>query len=78
MRTLLEACGWEPVEIRRSGTMDPYVLEWMSRMEGKGIDWSRSMAPRFPGFMAWKLIWETHFLRRREGLGILTAVARPR
>ncbi|HSG48066.1 MAG TPA: methyltransferase domain-containing protein, partial [Longimicrobiales bacterium] len=60
LRTLLEASGWEPVEIRRSGTLDPYVLEWMSRMEEKGIDWTGSMAPRLPGFLAWKLIWETH------------------
>ena len=65
------------MEIRRSGTLDPYVLEWMSRMEARGIDWTRSMAPRFPGFLAWKIVWQARFLRRGEGLGVLTAVARP-
>jgi ubiquinone/menaquinone biosynthesis C-methylase UbiE len=78
LRTLLEESGWEPLEIRQAGTLDPYVLDWMSRMERRGIDWSEGMAARFPGFLAGKVLWEARHARRKEGLGVLTAVARPR
>jgi hypothetical protein len=75
---LLERSGWEPVTVERRGTMDPYILHWMSRMEAKGVDWSRDFAPEFPGFLAGKIAWTLRNPPSREGLGILTAVARLR
>jgi SAM-dependent methyltransferase len=75
--TLLERSGWSVVEILRRGSLDPFVLHWMSRMEARGIDWSESMASRAPGFLAGKVAWGVRFRRRRDGLGVLTAVARP-
>ena len=43
MRVLLERAGWRVDSIEPSGTLDPWTLVWMSRMERKGIDWSASM-----------------------------------
>lgn len=81
IQSLLKNTGWETVDILDEGTLDPYVLEWMSRMERDGIDWSASMAPRFPGFLAgmlaWKLFTAPAARRRGECLGIMTAIARP-
>lgn len=77
IRTLLESSGWEVVSVVRSGSLDPYVLEWMSRMERRGIDWSRSLGGHFPGYLLGKLLWELRTRGRKEGHGVLTAVARP-
>ena len=77
LRTLLEGRGWEVVEIFKHGSLDPYVLEWMSRMEASGIDWTTSMAPRFPRFLAGKVAWTLRHGARGAGEGIMTAVARP-
>lgn len=73
---LLERSGWKPVTVERKGTMDPYILHWMSRMEAKGVDWSKDFAPEFPGFLAGKVAWSLRNPPSKEGLGILTAVAR--
>lgn len=78
MRRLLDAAGWEAVSVERSGSLDPYVLEWMSRMEKKGIDWSGSLSRRLPAFLLGRVFWKVGVLGRREGHGVLTAVARPR
>ena len=77
MTRLLQESGWAVVEILRHGSMDPYILHWMSRMEARGIDWSAGMAARFPGFLAGKVAWWGRFRGREDGLGVLTAVARP-
>ena len=75
---LLEATGWRVERILSHGTLDPYVLHWMSRMERRGVDWSRGMAPRFPGFLAGKLATAPWFaLARSRSLGVMAAVARP-
>ncbi|MDT8342686.1 MAG: class I SAM-dependent methyltransferase, partial [Longimicrobiales bacterium] len=77
LRTLLEGSGWEVVAMHRSGTLDPWVLAWMSRMEARGIDWAAGMAARFPGYVAGRLLWTLRTRGQRAGLGMLTAVARP-
>lgn len=83
IRRVLEGAGWIVETIEPRGTMDPYTLEWMSRMERRGIDWSGPMAPRFAGYLWGRLVrwpprvlWES--LTGRGGSGLLTAVARPR
>ena len=77
LRTLLERAGWRVERILPYGTLDPYVLHWMSRMERRGIDWSESMEPRFAGFMAGKVASAPRFaMGRWQSMGIMTAVAR--
>ncbi|NNF37305.1 MAG: class I SAM-dependent methyltransferase [Gemmatimonadetes bacterium] len=82
MRLLLERSGWEVESIDTSGTLDPWVLVWMSRQERARRDWSQSMESRFPGFMLGRLfVWPALALgarlRGRGGDGFLTAIARP-
>lgn len=77
LRRLLEDTGWQVVHQERHGTLDAYALEWMSRMERRGIDWTSSMEPHFAGFVAGLLTFRArHALKRGHGLGIQTAVAR--
>lgn len=79
LAVLLEAAGWDVIHQEQRGTLDPYPLHWMSRMERRGIDWSAPMEPRFAGFVAGLLAFRArHLWRRGRGLGIQTAVARRR
>ena len=75
---LLQKAGWRVKEILTFGTMDPYLLFWMSKMEQKQIRWDRSMEKEFMQFMLgmvkffpWKLI------EKRTSLGVMTVVAVP-
>lgn len=74
LRMLLENNGWRVEKINRSGTLDPYVLYWMSRMEERGIDWTKSMEGEFAGFVAGMLAFLPKRLSGRP-LGLLSAVA---
>ncbi|MEJ2540240.1 MAG: class I SAM-dependent methyltransferase [Gemmatimonadota bacterium] len=74
--TLLEQSGWRLERILTRGTLDPYVVHWMSRMERRGIDWSAGMASRFPGFLLGK-VWSAPRFALGRRAGIMTAVARP-
>lgn len=78
LRSLLERTGWEVLHVEQAGTMDPYILHWMSRMEERDVDWTGDFGRRFPGFVLGKVLWGVRFGLRRRGLGILTAVARTR
>lgn len=79
LRRMLEATGWQVEHQRQRGTLDAYALHWMSRMERADIDWGASMQSRFPGFVLGLLAFRLrHLLKRGEGLGIQTAVARAR
>lgn len=74
LRMLLEKNGWRVERINQEGTLDPYVLYWMSRMEERGIDWTQSMEGEFVGFVAGMLA----FLPKRlsgKPLGLLSALA---
>jgi len=51
MKTLLENNGWSVVASYPHGTLDPYTLKWMSRMEQQGIDWSKDMEEEFWGYV---------------------------
>ena len=37
MASTLQRSGWEPVKILSYGSLDPYTIHWMSKMERKGI-----------------------------------------
>ena len=78
LRTLLERSGWEVGQTLKFGSLDPYVLEWMSRMEAQGIDWTTPMEPRFYDFLLRKAFWTLRRGPRGVGQGVMTAVARPR
>lgn len=78
---LLERTGWRVESIEPVGTLDPWILAWMSRQERAGIDWSGSMESRFVSYVLGRaIVWPFFALRARlrgqGGDGFLTAVAR--
>ncbi len=76
---LLSKHGWEVIDIRAHGSLDPYALYWMGKMEEKGLDWTGSMEPEFWGFMQGKILtWPLFALQRWLSLGVMTAIARPK
>lgn len=78
LRMLLENNGWRVVELRRRGTLDPFVLYWMSLMEEKGFNWSRSLEREFVPFVLRMLaFWPRKLFQSRTPLGLMTAVAEP-
>ncbi len=78
LRDLLQRHSWEVVHQHRYGTLDPYALYWMGRMEAQQLDWRQSMEPQFGGFLARKILtWPLFALQRRVPLGVMTAIARP-
>lgn len=78
MEILMKNSGWQVEQVLTYGTLDPYTLHWMSRMEQQGIDWSGSMAPRFVGYVAGMVLHAPIYkLQKWFSMGFLTVVARP-
>lgn len=75
---LLKNSGWQVVQIITYGTLHPYTLHWMSRMEQKGIDWTASMENRFVGFVAGMVLnTPLYMLQKLFSMGFMTIVAKP-
>lgn len=73
---LLKNTGWKVKELHTYGTMDPYLLEWMSRMERKNISWDKNMEDEFVSFVIGKLKYFPKKLREKQSsLGIMTIIA---
>ena len=60
------------------GTLDPYILDWMSRMEKQNIDWTESMESRFVTFVLGKIVRPSYFCLLCSSKGFMTAIARPK
>lgn len=76
MKHLLESCRWEVEEQYTFGTLDPYTLDWMSRMEAEQIDWSKSMESHFFSYVLGKIMRPKYFFHRQLNLGFMTTIAR--
>jgi SAM-dependent methyltransferase len=75
---LLQKSGWKVSELLTYGTMDPYLLYWMSDMEKKEIKWDKNMEDEFLGFMLGLVKFRPQKWReKRSSLGIMTIVATP-
>jgi hypothetical protein len=78
METLLQNAGWQPVKLLSYGTLDPYLLYWMSRMELKSIAWDKNMETEFVDFVKGMIaFWPKKWQQKRRSLGVMTAIARP-
>lgn len=78
MELMLKNSGWQVDEILTYGTLNPYTLHWMSRMEQKGIDWSASMEPRFIGYVKGMILNAPIYLFQKYfSMGFMTVIARP-
>lgn len=78
MELMLKNSGWQVEQILTYGTLNPYTLHWMSRMEQKGINWSDSMEPRFLGYVIGMVLnAPLYLLQKRFSMGFMTIIARP-
>lgn len=76
LRRLLERAGWRVEHQYQWGTLDPWLLTWLSREEQRGRMVSGSMQSRFFPFLAGKLMaLPVTLQQRRRPLGIQTAIA---
>ncbi len=73
---LLKDTGFSIVDIRINGTLDPYNLYWMSKMEKKYIDWSKNMEGEFWGYVRGMLLFRIkQFFNRNKSFGVMTIIA---
>ena len=75
---LLQKSGWKVLELMTYGTMDPYLLYWMSKMEQKGIAWDKNMEDEFWAFTRGMIgFLPKKWNQKNSSLGIMTVIATP-
>lgn len=68
--------GWKTKKVNTFGTLDPFVLYWMSEMEQKGMDWSKNMETEFFNYVLGMIRFLPKRINsRKRSLGIMLAVA---
>ena len=73
---LLNKNGWQVELIDLKGTLNPYILNWMSEMEIKKIDWSKSMENRFWNYFYGMITYKLKHLFTNQSEGIMTVLAK--
>ncbi|MCL6461058.1 MAG: class I SAM-dependent methyltransferase [Flavobacterium micromati] len=75
---LLNKSGWKVSKVLTYGTMNPYLLYWMSAMEQKGIQWDKNMEDEFLGFIVEMVKFlPKKWKEKKSSLGIMTVIATP-
>ncbi len=75
---LLQKSGWKVSKLLTYGTMDPYLLYWMSKMEQKRIAWDKNMEDEFREFLLGMVLFTPKkLMEKKSSLGIMTVIARP-
>lgn len=75
---LLENAGWKVTKVLTYGTIDSYLLYWMSEMEQKGIRWDKNMQDEFWDFTIGMIKFMPKKWKERQlSLGIMTVIATP-
>ena len=75
---LLKKSGWKVSKIFTYGTMNPYLLYWMSEMEKKGVQWDKNMEKEFTQFVIGMIKFLPKKLQEKtSSLGIMTVIASP-
>tara|TARA_B100001057_G_scaffold492314_1_gene584456 strand:+ start:858 stop:1787 length:930 start_codon:yes stop_codon:yes gene_type:complete len=73
---LLKKSGWKVSKTFTHGTMNPYLLYWMSEMEKKGIQWDKNMEDEFIQFVIGMIRFlPTKVNEKTSSLGIMTVIA---
>jgi 2-polyprenyl-3-methyl-5-hydroxy-6-metoxy-1,4-benzoquinol methylase len=79
LNRMLAETGWRVKQLRRWGTLDPWVLWWLGRQVGRGRTLEGPLEKDFLPFLAGKILtWPVAALQRWLPLGAMTAVARRR
>jgi len=76
IKILLKKSGWNISKVLTYGTMNPYLLYWMSEMEKKGIKWNKSMEDEFISFIIGMIkFFPLRLNEKKSSLGIMTITA---
>ncbi len=76
---LLRDQGWEPHVIQTYGTMDPFLVWWLSTMEKQPEDWTLELEKHFWGMVFQKFLRSPFFLLQRSiSMGIMWVLAKPK
>jgi 2-polyprenyl-3-methyl-5-hydroxy-6-metoxy-1,4-benzoquinol methylase len=79
IKLLLDKSGWNVSQLLTHGTLNPYLLFWMSEMEQKEIQWTKNMENEFWNFMTGMLQFlPTKWNEKKSSLGIMTIIATPK
>ena len=78
MTKMMERNGWKVETAFAYGSLNPYILDWMSRKEQENLDWSKSMESEFVNFVKGMLqFYPKAFFQKKNSLGFMTVVASP-
>jgi 2-polyprenyl-3-methyl-5-hydroxy-6-metoxy-1,4-benzoquinol methylase len=79
IKLLLDKSGWNVSQLLTYGTLNPYLLFWMSEVEQKGIQWNKNMENEFWGFVKGMLKFiPTKCDEKKLSLGVMTVIATPK
>jgi len=79
IKLLLDKSGWNVSQLITYGTLNPYLLFWMSEIEQKGIQWNKNMENEFWDFVIGMLkFMPTKWNEKKLSLGIMTVIATPK
>jgi len=77
IQLILKKSGWHTKVLYTYGTLNPYLLYWMSKMEQKGIDWSKNMEGEFISFVKGMIAFiPQNCNKQKRALGVMTAIAK--
>ena len=79
IKLLLDKSGWNVSQLLTYGTLNPYLLFWMSEVEQKGIQWKKNMENEFWDFVTGMLkFMPTKWNEKKLSLGVMTVIATPK
>jgi 2-polyprenyl-3-methyl-5-hydroxy-6-metoxy-1,4-benzoquinol methylase len=79
IKLLLDKSGWNVSQLLTHGTLNPYLLFWMSEVEQKGIQWNKNMENEFWDFVTGMLkFMPTKWNEKKLSLGVMTVIATPK
>ena len=79
IKLLLDKSGWNVSQLLTYGTLNPYLLFWMSEVEQKGIQWNKNMENEFWDFVIGMLkFMPTKWNEKKLSLGVMTVIATPK
>tara|TARA_B100000963_G_scaffold95607_1_gene82450 strand:+ start:6964 stop:7917 length:954 start_codon:yes stop_codon:yes gene_type:complete len=73
---ILKKNGWSIDSMDLKGSLNPYILTWMSDMEIKDLDWRENLENEFINFVLNMIKYKIRQLFKTESEGIMTIVAR--
>ncbi|WP_026302422.1 class I SAM-dependent methyltransferase [Psychroflexus tropicus] len=78
LELLLKKSNWKVEQNLNYGTMDPYLIYWMSKMEKRGIEWDKNMEKEIVPFITGMISFlPKRILEKKLSLGVMTIIATP-